>query len=119
MTDKTNMREAAPHIERAHRSLEMLALFVENKDRLSLAKRVPNYIDILFDCVLELQRILLTDNEYTERVTHGLMHVSRNRELAYNVTDNRDGDVFYAVNGMLPLKDMKANVLFSGRMRHE
>lgn len=119
MVDKANMKKAAPHIERAHRSLEMLRYFVENKDNLSLRKRVPNYLDTLFDSVIELQHILLTDNEYTERVGHGIAHVSRNRELAYSVTTNNSGDVFYAIDAMLPLKDMKSNVLFSGRMKHD
>ena len=119
MTDKDHMRLAAPHIEKAHRSLEMLAHFVKNKEKLSLSKRVPAYLDILFDSVLELQRILVTDNEYTERVGHGLNYVSRKRELGYSVTTNNNGDVFCAINGLLPLKDMKSNMLFSGRIKHD
>jgi hypothetical protein len=118
MVDKAHMREAAPHIERAHRCLDMLGWLAVNKDKLSLDKRVPNYFNILIDEILTLQDILLTDNEYTERVAFGLEYVSRTRELAYSVTRNNDGETFYSIDGMLPHKEMKRNVLFSGRVHH-
>lgn len=117
MTDEKTMRDALPHIENALRSLEMLKLFVANKERLSLGKRVPVYYNTLVDSVVELQRILLTDNEYTERVGRGLRKVSESRELAYNVTTNNNGDVFYSIDGLLPLKEMKSNVLFNRKVQ--
>lgn len=115
MLEKSNMREALPHIERAHRCLEMLAHFAENKERLSLQKRVPTYYNELVESVIALQSILLTDIEYTTRVGHGIATVSQKREYSYNVTLNNDGAVFYSLEAMLPLREMKKNVLFSGK----
>jgi hypothetical protein len=118
MVDKAHMREACPHIDKAQRMLEMLRLFAENRENLSLAKRVPTYYQGLVDSVIEIQRILLTDNEYTERMGWSLAHVNRKREYAYNVTQNNNGEVFYDVDALLPLKEMKKNVLVSGRRGH-
>jgi ribosomal protein L13 len=115
-TDKENMRDMLPHIERAQRALDMLRTCVENKEGLSLTKRVPHYFESLVEGVLKLQEVLLTDNEYTERFDHGLAHVSRTREYTYNVLQNTKGDTFYRVDGMLPLTEMKKNILVNGRV---
>ena len=112
MLSPQDMQQALPHIERAHRCLEMLHHFVENKEKLSLKKRVPTYYNELVQSVIALQAILLTDIEYTLRVGRGIATVSRKREFSYNVTKNNDGDVFYSLDAMLPLKEMKQHVLF-------
>src|SRR4051812_29759740 len=116
MVDKKHMGEAAPHIEKALRSLEMLRLFVENKENLSLARRVPTYYNVLAESVIALQDILLSDSEYTERVVRGVGEVSELREYQCDITQNHDGDVFYNIDALLPLKRMKGNVLFNGRI---
>jgi hypothetical protein len=116
MTDKAHMREAAPHIEKALNSLEMLRLFIENKDKLSLAKRVPQYYQTLVDNVLALQKILLTDSEYIERVNRGLEEVSSDRVISINFTENNDGDTFCVLDATLPVKKMKGLALFGGKV---
>ena len=111
MLSPQDMQQAKPHIERAHRCLEMLSHFVENKEKLSLAKRVPTYYNELVQSVIALQAILLTDMEYTLRVGRAIAAVSEKREYSYNVTKNNNGDVFYDLDAMLPLSEMKRNVL--------
>jgi hypothetical protein len=115
MIDKGHMREACPHIEKAQRMLDMLRMFVDNKEDLSLSKRVPTYYQGLVDSVLAIQKILLTDNEYTERVGWSLATVSNRREYSYNVTQDNKGEVFYDLDAILPLREMKNHVLVSGR----
>jgi hypothetical protein len=113
MTTDKDMRDAAPHIDKAMHALDMLRYFVENKDKLSLRKRVPLYYDTLIASVLELQKVLLTDNEYTENVTLGIAEISASREYSYNITQNNQGDIFYSLDAMLPLRAMKEQVVFN------
>src|SRR4051812_35283086 len=98
MIDKKSMQDAAPHIERAARCLDMLKYFVVNKHKLSLDKRVPVYYNQLIESVLALQGILLTDTEYTERVARSIAKVSETREYSYNVVQNNKGETFYDID---------------------
>lgn len=116
MTDKKAMRAADPHIRNALRCLEMLQHLTTER-KLSLDKHVPVYYEKLVDSVIALQAILLTDNEYTERVGRGLAKVSGSRILSYNVTQDNDGGTYYSIDGILPLKEMKQNVLFNRKVQ--
>src|SRR5215831_21247204 len=105
--------EAVPCIERAMRSLEMLKLLSKGSKKLATQHRVENYYNILIESVVELQKLLVTDEEYTASVAKGMARVNRQREYTYNVTHNNDGDVFYDVHALLPLKEMRKNVIFN------
>src|SRR5215831_1144665 len=105
--------EAAPCIERALRSLEMLKELSKGSRRLATQHRVENYYNILIENVVELQKLLVTDDEYTASVAKGMARVNRQREYTYNVTQNNKGDVFYDVHALLPLKEMRKNVIFN------
>jgi hypothetical protein len=118
MLNKDTMRDAAPHIERAHRCLEMLAFFAKDR-KLSLKRHIPGYFDILVESVIELQRILVEDKEYTELVGKAIAEISKFREYSYNVTQNNQGEVLYSLDAMLPHKEMKRKVLFSRRNHYD
>jgi hypothetical protein len=105
------MRAAIPHIERAQRSLEMLRLFAENKGKLGLTRRVPQYYNSLIESVIELQKLLLSDSEYADLVSDNIHHVSKSREFVYDVTTNPKGEMFFSLDALLPLKRMKRRVL--------
>lgn len=110
MTDKDHMRRAVPHIEQAQRSLEMLRLCADNK-RVGSARRVAQYYNSLVQSVIELQRTLLTDQEYATLMESNIKHVSKSREFHYNVDTNAKGEMFFALDALLPLKRMKRRVL--------
>lgn len=118
MLDKKHIEDATPYIRRAHRCLEMIE-WLANQRKLSVDKHVPPYFDTLVECVIQLQRILVEDTEYTETVGRAIAEISKAREYSYNVTQNNDGDVLYAIDAMLPLKEMKRNVLISRRSHHD
>jgi len=115
----SKLKDAKPHIEKAKRSLEMLERFIENKDKLSLRHRAENYYNGLVESVLAIQDLLLTDNEYTERMAHSMSQVNVEREYKYRVTANNSGEVFYDVSALMPLKEMRKDILLTGKIRYD
>lgn len=113
-----NIHKAEPHIIAAIRRLEMMLWFVRNQKRLSIEKHVPSYFDLITNDLAAIQDALYTDDEYTQSVAQGLARVSHTREYDYSVTNNDKGDIFYNVDAVLPLKEMKSNVIFR-RINHE
>jgi hypothetical protein len=97
----------------------MIEWLANNKEKLSLKKHVPHYFDTLVECVIHLQRILVDDKEYTEAASKAIAEVSKSREFSWNVTQNNKGETLYSIDAMLPLKEMKRNVLFSRRNHHD
>jgi hypothetical protein len=118
MTDDTSMGKAMPHIEKAINALEMMKVVVEGKFRLSAAKHLRPYYESLIESVLALQDTLVTDQEYTKDLQHGINEVSGKKAYSLNVTENYDGDQFYSIEAMLPLKELKKSVAFTGK-RHD
>jgi hypothetical protein len=118
MTDDTSMGMTIPHIEKAMRALEMMKVIAEGKFRLSPQKHLKPYYDSLIESVLALQDVLVTDEEYTRDLRLGIEEVSGNKAYSLNITENYDGDQFYAIDAVLPLKEMRKNVAFTGK-RHE
>lgn len=116
MTDKLHMRDAAPHIETALRSIEMLRHFVENRENLSLAKRVPQYYESLVNSVLALQQVLMTDLEYIDRANRGLKKASGSRVLHWQITQNNKGKMFCSVDGLLSIDELMATTLFNRKV---
>jgi len=109
-----NMHKAEPHIIAAIRRLEMMLFFVRNK-KLAPHKHVPPYFDLITADVAAIQAALCTDEEYTERVAQGLARVNHTREYDYSVTSDDAGKVYYSVDAILPLSEMKENVIFVRR----
>jgi hypothetical protein len=110
------MQKANLHIDNAIRMLEMLRHFAENRDKLSINKHVPTYYNKLMENIAQIQSTLLTDNEYTERVQRGFLEVNKDREFTFNATQDSKGKQFYAVEALLPLREMKSNVIFTGKV---
>jgi hypothetical protein len=110
MTDQLDKAEA--HTIAAIRRLEMILWFIRQK-RMSPEKHVPQYFDMVTNDLVAIQNAILTDDEYTEYVARGLARVSKSHTYEYQVTANNDGKVFYNVDALLPLKEMKENVLFA------
>lgn len=109
MTDKLDKAEA--HTIAAIRRLEMMLWFIRHK-KISPEKHVPAYFDLVANDLVQIQNAILSDDEYTQYVAQGLRRVSKSHTYSYNVTANSDGKVFYDVDALLPLKEMKENVLF-------
>ena len=109
-----NMHKAEPHIIAAIRRLEMMLFFVRNK-KLAPHKHIPHYFDLITADLAGIQTALYTDEEYTQSVAQGLARVSHTREYDYNVTADEAGQVYYSVDAMLPLSEMKQNVIFVRR----
>jgi carbon starvation protein CstA len=110
-----NLHKAEPHIIAAIRRLEMMLWFVRNNKKLAVHKHVPAYFDLITTDLAAIQDALYTDEEYTETVAKGLARVNHTREYAYSVTSNDKGEILYNVDAMLPLKEMKENVIFVRR----
>jgi len=110
MIDQLDKAEA--HTITAIRRLEMILWFIRQK-RVSPEKHIPMYFDLVSNDVVQIQNAILTDDEYTQLVATGLRHVSKSHTFAYNVVSNNDGDVFYDVDALLPVKKMKESVLFA------
>jgi len=110
-----NIHKAEPHIIAAIRRLEMMLWFVRNQKRMSIDKHVPPYFDLITNDLAAIQAALYTDDEYTESVARGLARVSHTREYDYSVTANDKGEIHYNVDAVLPLKEMKENVIFVRR----
>src|SRR5215831_1685579 len=113
------MAEAAPHIARAKRSLEMLELFVKNPQHLRLDHRVDQYYKIAAEAILELQDIFVSDDEYTEQVAKGLKRVNRTRKYTYTVQENNKGEIIYQIGAVMPLKRLKKHVVFVNKERRD
>ena len=109
-----NMHKAEPHIIAAIRRLEMMLFFVRNT-KLAPHKHVPHYFDMITNDLAAIQAALYTDEEYTQSVAQGLARVSHTREYDYSVTANDKGEVHYNVDAVLPLSEMKQNVIFVRR----
>lgn len=110
MIDQLDKAEA--HTTSAIRRLEMILWFIKQK-RMSPEKHVPLYFDLVANDLIQIQNAILSDDEYTELVAMGLSHVSKSHTFSYNVVSNNDGDVFYDVDALLPVKKMKESVLFA------
>jgi hypothetical protein len=114
-------KAAEAHIIAATRRLDMMLWFVRNgkTKKLSVRKHILPYFDLIKDDLIAIQTELYTDDEYTESVAKGLARVSHTREYHYSVTSDNDGRIFYNVDAMLPLNEMKQNVLFARGDQHE
>jgi hypothetical protein len=109
MTDQLD--KAAAHTIAAIRRLEMMLWFIRQK-KLAPEKHIPAYFDLVANDLVAIQNAILSDDEYTEYVAKGLARVSKSHTYEYQVTANNDGKVFYNVDALLPLKEMKENVIF-------
>lgn len=107
-----NLDKAAAHTKAAIRRLEMVLWFI-NQKRMSPEKHVPKYFDLIVNDVVQIQNAILSDDEYTQSVAQGLNTVSASHTYSYNVVSNKDGEVFYDLDALLPVKAMKENVLFA------
>jgi hypothetical protein len=112
---KDDIHKAEPHVIAAIRRLEMMLWFLRNGKRLNAQKHVEPYFDLITNDLAAIQREVCTDDEYTQRLASGLAYVSRDREYKYNVTSNDSGEVFYDLDVVLPLSEMKGNVIFARR----
>jgi hypothetical protein len=108
-----NLDKAEAHTITAIRRLEMILWFIRNKKRVSPDKHIPAYFDSIANDLVQIQNAILSDDEYTEYVAKGLHYVSKTHTYAYNVVSNLDGDTFYDIDAMLPVKKMKETVLFA------
>lgn len=106
-----NLDKAEIAAKAAIRRLEMILWFI-NQKRVSPDKHVPQYFDLIANDIVQIQNAIMTDDEYTEHVAKGLDWVSKSHTYSYNVVSNKDGEVFYDVDALLPVKAMKENVLF-------
>jgi len=113
------MNKAEAHIIAAIRRLEMMLWFVKNGKRLSVHKHVLPYFDLITNDMVAVQAELYSDDEYTEGVAKGLARVSHTKEYHYSVTSDNQGKIYYNVDAMLPLREMKDNVIFARRNPHE
>jgi hypothetical protein len=105
------------HIDDAIRALEMMRLISRGKLRLSPNKMKP-YYDALIESVLAIQDTLVEDKDYTQAIEFGIEEMSKTRGYSFNVTENNDGDQFYSIEAVLPLKAMKRSVALTGK-RHD
>ena len=112
MTDQLDKAEA--HTVAAIRRMEMMLWFIRHK-RLKPERHVPAYFELIANDMVEIQKALLSDDEYTERVAQGLAYVNGTKEYNYDVTADKKGGLHYSVNAVLPLKEMKETVLFARR----
>ena len=110
-----NMHKAEPHIIAAIRRLEMMLWFVRNSKKLAPHKHLPHYFDMITNDIAAIQDALYTDEEYTQSVAKGLARVSHTREYDYSVTSDDKGQIHYNVDAVLPLSEMKQNVIFVRR----
>lgn len=108
---------AMEHIAKAMNSLEMIKMLAETPKykKLNVEKRISQYYKSLVESVLALQDAVVEDQEYTEDLQLGIHTVSKGREYSLQLTENYAGDVFYSLDAMLPLKEMKRHALFQGR----
>jgi hypothetical protein len=106
-----NLDKAAAHTKAAIRRLEMMLWFI-NQKKIKPENHIPAYFDLVANDLVQIQNAILTDDEYTEYVASGLARVSKTHTYDYQVTANNDGKVFYNVDALLPLKEMKENVIF-------
>jgi hypothetical protein len=111
-----NLHKAEPHIIAAIRRLEMMLWFARNK-KLVVEKHLPRYFDLVTLDLAAIQNALCTDDEYTESVAKGLARVNHTREYDYSVTSDDKGEIHYNLDAVLPLKEMKENVIFVRRQQ--
>jgi hypothetical protein len=109
MLDQLDKAEA--HTITAIRRLEMMLWFIRQK-KLKPENHIPAYFDLVANDLVQIQNAILSDDEYTEYVARGLARVSKTHTYEYQVTSNNDGKIFYNVDALLPLKEMKENVIF-------
>lgn len=105
--------EASVHVQSAIRKLEMLQWFIDNKKKLKFDVRAMPYFERITKDIANIQSVLFTDDEYTKYVAKGLARVNHTREYDYQVTADNEGHIHYSVNALLPLKEMKENVIFA------
>ena len=111
----TSKEQMLPHIEKAMRALEMMRALAGGAFKVSTDKRIPIYYESLMESVAALQDVMLTDVEYTERVSVGMSIVNKGREYVCAARSNDDKEVFYQVEAMLPLRKMKQHAIFAGK----
>ena len=109
---KDQLETAEAHTITAIRRLEMMLWFIRQK-KMSPEKHVPAYFDLVTNDIVQIQNAILSDDEYTEYVAQGLRHVSKSHTYQYNVVNNSKGEVFYDVDALLPVKEMKETVIFA------
>jgi hypothetical protein len=107
-----NLDKAEAHTIAAIRRLEMVLWFIRNK-KLAPHKHIPGYFDLVKNDLVQIQNAILSDDEYTETVAKGIRHVSKSHTYSYNVVSNDNGEVFYDLDALLPVKKMKETVLFA------
>ena len=108
------MNKAEKHIIAAIRRLEMMLWYTRQK-KVKPHRHVLAYFDLITNDLAQIQAELLSDDEYTESIARGLARVSRTREYHYSVTSDNDGKIYYNVDALLPLSEMKENVVFAKR----
>lgn len=111
-----NLDKAEAHALAAIRRLDMILWFIRNKKRIAPRKHIPGYFDLVTNDIVQIQNAILSDDEYTEYVAKGLSYVSKSHTYHYNVVSNGNGEVFYDLDALLPVKKMKESVLFA---RHD
>jgi hypothetical protein len=107
------IEEASVHVQSAIRKLEMLQWFIDNRKKLKFDVRAMPYFERITSDLARIQSVLFTDDEYTKYVAKGLARVNHTREYDYQVTADNQGNVHYSVNALLPLREMKENVIFA------
>lgn len=105
------MTKVEAHIKTAVRRLEMMQWFLGQK---KLTKEhVHKYFELLTNDLAAIQAELLSDEQYTACVARGLAQVNHKREYKYRTTSDNEGEIYYDVNALLPLRRMKSNVIFA------
>jgi hypothetical protein len=114
MSDKiggNEMSDALQHIETAKRALEMIEYFVKSR-KLSAHKHVPMYYDVLIKSMGEVQKIVLSDQEYNRRFSKMMEYVSQERVFRHEVIENEaTGEVLHRVHALMPVRDMKQRIV--------
>jgi hypothetical protein len=109
-----HLDKAEAHTIAAIRRLEMMLWFIRNK-KLSPGKHIPDYFDLVTDNLAAIQSAILSDDEYTQYVLNGLHAISKKHSYDCKVVADKDEEIFYDVEAMLPLKEMKQGVIFARR----
>lgn len=113
MLDKLDKAEA--HTITAIRRLEMILWFIRQK-KVSPEKHVPVYFDLIANDLAAIQDAIFTEEEYTKYVAKGIARISKRHTYDYQVTADKNGELFYNVDALLSHKEMKRSVLFAKKL---
>jgi hypothetical protein len=111
----TSKSDMIPHIEKAINALEMMRALASGAFKVSAEKRIPVYYESLMESIAALQDVMLTDQEYTERLGIGMALVNKGREYVCAARENTAKEVFYQVDALIPLRKMKQHAIFTGK----